>query len=334
MSYAFLRIYGRDFHLQFCHQQIQNNNNMKNRIGIFILLVLGTFNRITAQESVKYEILYNNPQDYIPKLNINLDIMQLDFSLRNIDGSAFNIGTYGMFQPAEKLGVNFSVRKSWLLLGKLANENYWGNLDLQAGAFILPAKKLKTVRVQVNLKTERGTYNGNDVEKTTFIRVPANRLVYKGFRGGLMMKRGGFGFREIDKDDVLAADFSNNMNLGIYAGLMYRKLTNLVIKTEAYGIKGHSIGTDFYLDGTFHPVNNFSRLPNNPLATDKEFDKQIKDLTKQMPFGFRLGYVVYQIAPKKVTGKKFGVSGTAEVGYRPYAGWFMNAGVGITFIKK
>lgn len=286
-------------------------------------------------QNIKYTVLHDNPAGYKPKLNINLEFMQMDANFNNIMGISFNTGLWGTYGINEHLGAQFIARKSYMFLGKLANQNFAGYTEFQAGGYFLPIKSTKTKKIQVNLSSSRGTNKmGQTVETTKFIMVPGTRIRYSGFRAGAFYKRTGFDLHDLVKDIDNKLESANYTTSGAYAGLMYRKLTNLIINAEGYGERGFSGAGEFYLDVTFHAVNNFSRLPENTFATDKEYDDYIKANTKEAPIGARLGWQVYQIAPKSVTSKKFGLSGNAEVGYRPYLGVYVSCGVGITLIKK
>lgn len=55
-------------------------------IAILVCISLGSF----AQQ-VNYQIVEDSPETH-PKLSMNLDLAQIDFSLKMIDAASFNIG--------------------------------------------------------------------------------------------------------------------------------------------------------------------------------------------------------------------------------------------------
>ena len=55
-----------------------------------------------------------------------------------------------------------------------------------------------------------------------------------------------------------------------------------------------------------------------------------KEAIGSLPLGFRIGYSGFQIEKKQWTDKRFGMSYNFETGYRPYIGWYVSGGIGLT----
>ena len=70
------------------------------------------------------------------------------------------------------------------------------------------------------------------------------------------------------------------------------------------------------------------------VPTTLAFDEDAaKEAIGSLPIGFRIGLNTFQGEKKDRTDKKFGMSTNYEAGYRPYIGWYVSAGLGITLVK-
>lgn len=187
--------------------------------------------------------------------------------------------------------------------------------------------------IKVVLKAEHSTNTrGDAVTTTTYSMVPGTVKKSMGVRGGIDYKSNPYLY---DSDQIAnLVDYGGKMtSAGIHAGLIFKKSVNLVIKDDQFGRSFNSLGTDLYFDVLILPVTKFMDVitPGNGAVTDQT--ATIKNVLGSSPFGFRLGWKGYQIAPKSSTGKKFGMSYVFEAGMKPYLGWFMNGGIGITILK-
>lgn len=290
---------------------------------------------LLKSQNLSYKILQDDPENYIPKFNLNLEVMQLDGAFNNIMGVSFNAGVWGNVQINSRLGIDYGARKSYLSFAPLVNKEMAGNIDLMAGAFFFPLKRAKTKNIQVVLSSSRGTNNvGQTVETTRFITVPGTRLKFNGLHAGVMYKRTGFDLRDLIKDwDDKNLEQTNYSTAGVYAGYVFRQLTNLIVDVEGYGKRFNSVAREFYMDVTYNPINNFQKFNNNP-QDEKTYNTNVINAANQSPIGFKIGWRTFQIAPKSVTGKKFGGSGAFEAGFKPYLGWFVSGSVGLTLFKK
>ncbi|MGB3948091.1 MAG: hypothetical protein WBM13_08900 [Bacteroidia bacterium] len=295
-----------------------------------------------AQESVNYEVIKDEPIE--PKISVNLDLFNIDINTKvsrlQVDNISFNIGTFGHVMPLNFVGIDFNIHKAWLTLGKIGYKDYPGNLEMNVGGFFFFTDRTTIKqKTRVVLKTQRGTYNGKDVTTTTFIEVPAKIQKRFGVRAGLYQKSGPFNFRDFSKDpkDNFAVEppfeYTKYSSFGLYGGLMWRRISNIIIKDPKYGQSGTSGATDIYMEAMVIPVNKFTALEQE-YTGDKNVTSMVHNVGKESPIGFRIGFKKYQVEKKAVTGRKFGRAGIAEFGYRPYIGWFANAGVAITLVKS
>jgi len=308
---------------------------MKQKLLLTFLIFLG-LNKTLSAQNVEYKILHDNP-DVKPWLNINLDILQLDMGISNIEGFSFNLGSFGFFEPVERIGVYYNVKFPWLTFGKMANKKYPSNFDLDLGGYFGLLSYQKTKKTQIILKREYkgSTYSRNTenrpTETVTFIMVPALQKVYIGARGGIIFKRGPFNYGDY-QDDMFylgPVDETALSSFGFYAGIYKRRLRNVFMDVTGYGTRFNSIGDDFYLDALIYASNRFTDINTNTDVSDF-----VSNNAGASPIGFRIGWMRYQIEKKARTGKMFGIAGKFEAGYKPYQGWFVNGGIAITLVKK
>lgn len=305
---------------------------------LIILLCLGLFSQAKAQ-NMQYKTLYDNP-DKKPWMSINLNLFQLDMGVSNLDGTSFNIGTFGFIEPIDRVGIDYNFNKSWLTLGKISNTEYPSNLDLNIGGYfkILTNKK-SGKKTKVVLKTEySGTtystnYKGEGVntrtETVTYVMVPGSRYSEMSVRAGLYYKRGPYNFDAIEPDgyDGDLAELGLT-SVGSYGGIQFTWVKNLFIDADGYGVQYNSIGDDIYIDALL--ISNSFRDVNMDNA---DVNAVVEAAQNASPIGFRIGWRRYQIEKKKRTGKNFGLCALFEAGMKPYQGFFINGGIGLTIIK-
>ena len=299
------------------------------------MICLG-LNKITQAQNVEYKVLYDNP-DVKPWLNVNLDILQLDMGISNIDGFSFNIGSFGFFEPVERIGVNYNIKFPWLTAGKLGNKNYPSNFDLDLGGYFGLISYSKNKKTQIILKKEykgsaySNNSNNRPTETVTFIMAPAQQKVYIGARAGIIYKKGPFNYGHYQDDMFYLGEVDETAlsSFGFYAGIYKRRLRNVFLDVTGYGTRFNSIGDDFYLDALIYASNRFTDIITKADVTD-----YINTNAGASPIGFRVGWMRYQIEKKSRTGKMFGGSAKFEGGYKPYQGWFVSGGIAITLIKK
>jgi hypothetical protein len=112
---------------------------------------------------------------------------------------------------------------------------------------------------------------------------------------------------------------------GIYGGLNFRSIRDLLIQTDSYGEKSTRVLSDFYLDFLFTPLVRYSLRPNTKQAMFKDLDISIPENKKKL-LGWRVGY-------SYASGKTVGFTAKIEAGQQPGIpgnGFFMNVGMGMS----
>ena len=283
---------------------------MKKVISVLSIVSISV---VFGQNQIQYNILKNDPVE--PRNSLNLEFMNMDVNTAFVDNTSFNIGVNGYSKINEKICVSYQVNKSYLILGRLLNKEFPGTLDINAGAQFFLADRLVNRNVPVVLDSKEKDVGNLTYTTTKSVTVPASIRKKMGIQGGVNFKRNAFEFE--DTEGLFA-----HSAVGIYAGLVSRKISNIIISEEQYGNSFRSFGSDIFLDVLILPVNKF-----------KNVDGTASPAQKALPFGFRCGYKLFQVEKKEFTGKKFGISGTASFGYRPFQGWNLSAGIGISILK-
>lgn len=317
---------------------------MKNNLGkiglkVKILFVVILIASVAWTQTVSYKVVSNEPPQ-TPRLNINTDLFQLDLMQNSLDAMSVNASVWGYYEVLpERVGMQFLVRRSWLAFGKLGEANFPPHLELDLGGYFVLNKALRKKGTKVTLKKEYSgtTYSTNYRGETTssysttetFLLIPSEKKKLTMVRGGIYRKSHGNSMRYLGDE----YNYSNNpeyvkfTTAGIYAGLNFRTLTSIFIDTQKYGIQYNSLGRDIYIDILLLPVNKFHNLDGGDIT------KEVKQYTSAGSIGFRAGYKLFQIDKRTKTGKMFGLCGNFEGGMRPYTGFFLSSGIGITFVK-
>jgi len=239
----------------------------------------------------------------------------MDVNTKFVDNLSFNIGLFGYSKLTNNLNVAYQVNKSYMVLGSLLNKQFPSTLDINTGIQFFLTEKTFGRNVNVVLDSKKKTVGNTSYTMTKSLTVPATLRKKMGIQTGAIFKQNAFEFT--NTDNLLL-----HTSIGFYAGILSRKITNLIIHDDKYGNSFRSFGSDVFFDALVLPVNTF-----------KSVETGVNEKHKSQPFGFRCGYRVYQVEKKEFTGKKFGISGTASFGYRPYHGWNLSAGIGISILK-
>ena len=317
---------------------------MKNYLlGLGVLISLNTFS-----QKVDYTVIKDEPVE--PKLLLNLSLVDIDLNsgIQNIrtDNISINAGLWGYYKVINQLEAELDLKKSYLTAGRIGFKEYPGNFELSLGGnfFFSSVDKINPkTRVVLKSDTRRDYSEGKDYTTTTYIDIPAKKRVKMGLRGGLYYKRGPFNYGNYSEDPdnntitLGGVEETSISSFGIYAGIMRRSLRNIVITDKKYGKSKNSGGTDLILDVLFVPVNTFRDLRADIPDSERNVTQEVKDFDgpggSNSPLGFRIGYKVYPVEQKKITGKKFGISGTFYMGYKPFQGWFVQGGFGVNIVK-
>jgi len=301
---------------------------MKNLI---ILFAFGFIPQLSAQ-NINYEIIKNEPRE--PKISVNLDIFNLDMNsgIKNIriDNISMNLGAFGYVKIVDQLEIDFNIHKSWLAAGRLGYKLYPGNLEINTGVNFLLTNRTRVKSTKVILDEKVTETYSKKTTTTTYLMVPTNQQKRFGVRGGLYQKSGPFNLDDYSDGASFPRRETKISSVGLYVGLLSKTINNIIIKDDKYGLSYNSIGINVYFDALIIPVNRFKDLnQENEVISDL-----VHDYEKTFPIGFRLGVRKYQIEKKEFTGKKFGKNFNFEIGYKPYQGAFVNAGIGITLVKQ
>jgi hypothetical protein len=280
---------------------------------VLSVLFIGLAFVAVAQNQIQYKVLKNDPVE--PRNSLNLEFMNMDVNTKFVDNLSFNVGLFGYSKVTNNLNVAYQINKSYMVLGRLLNKQFPGNLDVNAGIQLFLSDNTSNRTVDVVLDSKDKSVGNTTYTLTKSVSVPATVRKKSGIEGGAIVKRNAFEF--LDTDNLLA-----HTSIGIYAGILSRKITNIVIYDDNYGNSFRSFGSDIFFDALILPVNTF-----------KSVETGLTEKHKSQPFGFRCGYRLYQVEKKEFTGKKFGISGTASFGYRPFQGWNLSAGIGISILK-
>jgi hypothetical protein len=265
---------------------------------------------------VEYRTL--NDQPVFPKYSLNLDLMNMDVNTGNFDNLSLNVGLWGYTSIAGGLEAQFTVRQSYLQLARLVNKQYVGNTEVNLGAAFFLKKFSRSENVRVILK-QKTFVDGSSL--TTSIRVPATVSYKLGVQGGVHFRSSPFGSEVGDL---------NMTNTGIYVGAVLRRSNSVKIQLAKNGNNiVNSANFDFFADALILPFNTFKYSDNKTAITDVD-----RDIIRKFPIGFRTGCRLYQGDVRANTGKRFGICYTASLGHKPYQGWFLEFGLGITLLKK
>jgi hypothetical protein len=307
----------------------------------FILLSMaGILGWSTQAQNISYKVTKNNPEAYHPRLSVNTVIAGIDVSLKNIDAMNFYVAAFGHYMVQDKIGVQFNAQTSILALGKISSKDQVSPKELNVGGVLFLNRRVKATKLKVDLKRQTNQVNNKTVETTTYIMVPGNVIKYNGVRGGFYTKNTAFNLDNDDSFDKNNLDAASMVNTGLYAGVISRRLSNLIVEATGYGKRFHSLGFDIYADALVQFSNTFtlreepSGIFNTGYTNGQDITADVKKVFGTNTLGFRIGVNGFQIAPKEDTGKKFGMCYNFEAGMMPYVGYYLKGGIGLTLFKK
>ncbi|HOY95964.1 MAG TPA: hypothetical protein PK509_09520 [Catalimonadaceae bacterium] len=312
---------------------------MRKSFYLFLLTMM-SFGLAQAQEQVTYTITKNDPENYHPKFSLNLMLFGLETSFQNIEATSFYSSLFGHVLIHDRLGIQYNLQRSWLTLAKLGNKDMPTADEYQAGAMFFLTKNSRVRKEKIILKSREGTFNGRRVTTTSLIMVPGNVIKYFGFRGGLYHKGTAYNLKDNKILDGDGLDLASMRLTGIYAGIISRKLSHIIVNIPGTGKRFKSLGFDFYLDAMLQAHNSFILREDPYAASNIALGKgdDITDLVTKAAgnkmFGYRIGINGFQIGPKADTDKKFGMCYNFEAGMMPYLGYYVKGGIGMTLFKK
>lgn len=307
---------------------------MKKLITLSLAICFGW--SVSAQ-NVNYEITYDNP-DFRPFWNLNLSYLDIDVPVQSIDAINLNAGIWGNFEPVEGIGADYRFRTSYLTMAQLGYKSPPGFTNFELGGYFKFAGHTKlrptAVILEIDWDADGNSFNNEDVFQMKSISVQAKNRRDFLLRAGYYHLSSPITVDEV-KDandiDIFADDLGRASLNGLYAGIGIRTFRNVYIKTDQFGEQFTSMGRLLYIDAIFAGTS-LSDPYEDP--TTLVFDKDAaKEAISSLPIGFRIGLNTFQVEKKDRTGKKFGMSTNYEAGYRPYIGWYVSAGLGLTLVK-
>lgn len=293
------------------------------------LFTLGLFSATTGlfSQQIDYKIIKDDAAD-VSNLVIACDFFHFDVPLQNFEGMSINVGLWGMANYKNKIIPEFAIRQGWFTFGRLAGgkevpHNF--NLEL-GGSFILKSsEKIKPTKIVLD-RTESTNNNGDVVETTKFIKVPAHRVSLTGIHGGLFVRRSPIAAAEDADGYNLGSmpDYVGFSSTGIYAGLIKFRTANLEISTKQYDTKGGGMLNCLFIDALILPV-----------TTVKREGVSYRDYYPKNPIGARGGFRMYVPQPRKQTkGKAKGMMTQMEIGYRPVDGLYFHGSFAIALASR
>jgi hypothetical protein len=294
---------------------------MKKIISLLALLLV--FAGLRAQNSVQYKVLTDEPL-HACNFAMGIELGQMDFGFKNIDGLSFNTGVWGFVDYKRIAGADFIFRYGYMTMGKMFRDkaNLNAHRQIEIGGYLNFSRRLVPSTNRITLKVETSTHGSNTVETTTFVDVPSTRYYNSGVRAGFMDYGGCLTMADEAKDaDFNLPDVVNYNVIGLYVGLFREKTKNVLISTDAYGKKGVSLHSRIYVDAMLLPVSSV-----------KFMDTDYKKYFKKSPVGARAGVSWYPVLTRKEArpdfkGRRFLFQ--TEVGYRPYDGLYVTGTISI-----
>lgn len=303
----------------------------------FTILGLGLCLNLAIGQNINYKVSYDNP-DFLPFLNLNVSYLDVDLAFSSLDALNLNAGVWGFFEPIKGLGADFKFRRSYLTMAQLGYKSPPAFSNFEIGGYFrfggYLKKKATPVVLDVDWDADGNSFNNEEVFQMKSIMVEAlNKRDYL-VRAGFYHLSSPITVDEVkdaNDQDIFADGIGQASINGLYAGIAMRTFRNVFIETNQFGDQFNSAGRTLYADLIFAGTSISD--PYEDAATLAFNEDAAKEAIGSLPLGFRVGLSTYQIEKKARTDKKFGMSTNYEVGYRPYLGWYLSAGLGFTLIK-
>ncbi len=300
-------------------------------------LSLGLLSHLSAQ-NVSYKVLTDDPDT--KNLSVALNI--IDFSTYQSNMSiAYNV--YGNAKLGKLLQADADLRRSYndLSAGMFSPEDIGKSHDIRLGGRFNLSNRQRQGKTKVVLSS----FTSGNYRHTTFISVPATYRRILSVRGGIQNIRticdlssmpsnddnvmyykdaSGNKQQAVDKASFETMHYTVNSS-GIYAGISYQSMVNVIIQAEGYGKRSRSISNDFYADILLTPLVSYTLKPNtNQMAAYKNVDIN-NDYNAKNYMGWRVGWQAFM-------GRKIGFTTKCELGQQPgnYQGtWYLSIGMGL-----
>jgi len=297
----------------------------------------GLLTNLSAQE-VSYKVLTDDPDTK----NLSVALNVIDFSTYSSNMSiAYNV--IGNAQLGKLLQADADIRRSYndMSAGIFSPEDIGKSHEIRLGGRFNLVNRTSSGKTRVVLSS----YTSGNYRYTTSIRVPATYRRIFSVRGGIQNYLQICDLSSIPgKDDNIlyykdaagnkqqAVDKTSFETLhytvaasGLYAGLSYQSMVNVIIQAEGYGKRSRSIANDFYGDIMLTPLVTYTFKPNNnQMAAYKNIDLN-NDYNSKLYMGWRIGWQAFM-------GRKIGFTTKMELGQQPgnYRGnWYLSIGMGL-----
>lgn len=309
----------------------------KGLLKLSVLAALITPSLVSAQ-MVSYKTLTDDPD--MRNLSIALNI--IDFSTYQSNMSiAYNV--YASARLGKLLIADADFRRSYndASAGVFSPEDVGKGHEVRLGGRFNLYNGLGKGKAKVVLSS----FTSGNYRYTKFLTVPSTYRRIFSVRGGIQNYRNicdlssfpgkddnvmfykdaaGNKAPVIDKTSFETLSYSV-LASGVYAGLSYQSIVNVMIDAEGYGKCSRSIANDFYADVLFTPLVTYTLLPNtNQQAAWGKVDLN-NDYNSKNYLGWRVGWQAF-------LGRKIGMTTKMELGQQPgnYRGtWYLSVGLGL-----
>lgn len=268
------------------------------------------FTAIGNAQQVNYKIVENNPNKISEKY-VNLELMGGDFST-DFNDAAVYVGVNSFWKLTDKFKAEGLLRLNVL---NLAGSGF--GFQLEAGTFMSLKSKNKNKEVPVILETTLfagRNEDGNSYDETKFFNVMGTYKDQYGVRGGLYLKKSAYRIEDISNGDT----DTNYSLFGAYVGV--EKITQAFVRALVGGESKYGQGrTRMYADLLLLPVKTIADDNFETIADDESL------------IGWRAGF---QWQKKPVEGNSwFKPVYNAELGSRPFAGFYIQVSIGISLLS-
>ncbi|MGY5351828.1 hypothetical protein ACXGQW_04575 [Wenyingzhuangia sp. IMCC45533] len=281
-----------------------------------LLLVALTISIYSYSQSINYKIVENNPET-LSENYITAEIFGGDFN-GEFNEAALFVGANGFWKITDRIKAEALWRVN---LFNIAGSGF--GTQFEAGVFTPLKIKNKTKEVPVILGSKYGRITNKDGQSrsgttTKFINVNGTYKNQYGARGGLYYRKSSFTFEQSFSTEL---DISYSM-FGVYLGL--EKITQAFVKAlvgENNVAKYGQGRTRIYIDALLLPVNSFSGNDNFDIDTEGSI-------------GFRAG-MHWQVRPYVGRTKSWARPVySAEIGARPFSGFYVMVSMGLTVFNQ
>jgi hypothetical protein len=267
---------------------------------------------LSKAQNITYKVIKDQPDD-AANYYVNFGLLDMGLNTKNLSGSYLGFSLSGMAHVKNKLGGEFTFRRSYLSFG----DGPYSQFEL--GGFYHLASKSKIKNQKIVLSSKSRSYGGKTYTETISMKVPASRMKSYGVRGGLVR------FKEFLEAETDKHGFTGDYMMrstGLYGGLLMTTQANAKVHTKEYGIRGTGYIRRNYVDVLFTPVRSI-----------RDFNTEVEnEINKPGVLGWRIGVEFLNPEPRKMQGNA--IYQKFEIGNRPYNGYYFMYSLGINFKRK